>query len=130
QFGRGVPLDKAKAAEWTGRAANAGLADAELEYAVMLFKGEGVPVDEARAAELFRLAAEQGNPVAQNRLARLYANGVAVKADPVEAAKWHLLARSAGVSDFALDIALSKLTPEQRAKAEDAAARWRGGGLE
>jgi uncharacterized protein len=121
-----VPIDKKKAAEWTGRAADAGLADAQVEYAVMLFKGQGVAVDEARAAKLFRLAAEQGNAVAQNRLARLYANGVAVKADPVQAAKWHLLARGAGVSDFSLDIVLSKLTPQERAKAEEAAENWQG----
>ena len=92
----------------------------------MLFKGQGVAVDEKKAAKLFRLAAEQGNAVAQNRLARLYANGVVVKADPVEAAKWHLLAREAGVSDFSLDIVLSKLTKEERAKAEKEADDWRG----
>ena len=63
--------------------------------------------------------------MAQNRLARLYANGVAVKADPVQAAKWHLLAREAGVSDFTLDMFLAKLTPEQRAAANKAAADWR-----
>jgi TPR repeat protein len=62
-------------------------------------------------------------------LARLYANGVAVKADPVQAAKWHLLARAGGVSDFALDIVLSKLTPEQRAEAETAAEAWQNGRL-
>ena len=58
-------------------------------------------------------------------MARLYANGVGVKADPVQAAKWHLLARSAGVSDFALDIALSKLTKAQRVEADKAAEDWR-----
>jgi TPR repeat protein len=105
------------------------LAEAEVEYGVMLFKGEGVPVDEARAAKLFRLSAEQGNPVAQNRLARLYANGVVVKADPVQAAKWHLLARTAGVSDFSLDILLAKLTKDERAKAESEADDWRMGRL-
>jgi TPR repeat protein len=119
----------AKAAEWTGRAAEAGLAEAQVEYGVMLFKGEGVAVDEARAAKLFRLSAEQGNPVAQNRLARLYANGVVVKADPVQAAKWHLLARTGGVSDFSLDILLAKLTKDERAKAESEADDWRMGRL-
>lgn len=91
----------------------------------MLFKGQGVTVDEKRGAKLFRLAAEQGNAIAQNRLARLYANGVVVKADAVEAAKWHLLARQAGVSDFSLDILLSKLTKEERAKADKGAEDWR-----
>jgi TPR repeat protein len=95
----------------------------------MLFKGQGVAVDQAKAAKLFRLAAEQGNPVAQNRLARLYANGVVVKADPVRAAKWHLLARAAGVSDFSLDIVLSKLSEKERAEAEKAAEEWRSGKL-
>ena len=110
QFGRGVSPDKKKAAEWTGRAADAGLADAQVEYGIMLFKGQGVAVDERARRQALPASAEQGNAVAQNRLARLYANGVAV-ADPVQAAKWHLLARGAGVSDFSLDIVLSKLTP-------------------
>ncbi len=95
----------------------------------MLFKGQGVAVDEARAAKLFRLAAEQGNPVAQNRLARLYANGIVVDPDPVQAAKWHLLARDAGVSDFSLDILLSKLTKEERIEAERAVDAWESGRL-
>jgi hypothetical protein len=129
QFGRGVPIDKTKAAEWTGRAADGGLPEAQVEYGVMLFKGQGIAVDEKRAAKLFRQAAEQGNAVAQNRLARLYANGMVVKADPVQAAKWHLLARNAGVSDFSLDIVLSKLSKEERAAAEKAAEEWRNGKL-
>ena len=53
-----------------------------------------------------------------------------MKADPVQAAKWHLLAREAGVSDFSLDIVLSKLTKEERAKAEKAAEDWREEALE
>src|SRR4029078_11023819 len=86
QFGRGVTKDRAKAAEWTGKAAESGIPQARVEYGVMLFKGEGVAMDEKRAARMFRMAAERGNPVAQNRLARLYANGVAVRpAGPVHA---------------------------------------------
>ena len=49
-----------KAAEWTGKAAEAGVPEAQAEYGVMLFKGEGVAVDEQRAAKMFRLSAEQG----------------------------------------------------------------------
>jgi hypothetical protein len=62
--------------------------------------------------------------VAQNRLARVYAYGAGVKEDPLEATMWHLLARSAGVSDFKLDLYITKLTPEQRIKAEKAAEAW------
>ncbi|MEM9591929.1 MAG: tetratricopeptide repeat protein, partial [Pseudomonadota bacterium] len=118
QFGRGLPLDEKKAAEWTSKAADAGLSAAQVEYATMLFKGQGVEPDQQQAAKLFSLAAQKGNPVAQNRLARLYANGIVFPLDLTEAAKWHLIARDAGVSDFRLDVLLTKLTPEQRAAAD------------
>jgi hypothetical protein len=42
----------------------------------------------------------------------------------VVATKWHLLARSAGLSDFRLDLYITKLTPEERTKAEKAADAW------
>ena len=127
QFGRGVPIDKAKAAEWTGKAADGGLPAAQVEYATMLFKGRGVEKDEEKGAKLFYLAAEKGNPVAQNRVARLHANGLVFELDLVQAAKWHLLAREAGVSDFSLDIVLTKLTPEQRVAAERLVDAYEGG---
>jgi hypothetical protein len=41
------------------------------------------------------------------------------------AAKWHLIARTAGASDLELDVLISKLTPEQRDKAEAEAQAWR-----
>ena len=75
--------------------------------------------------KLFKTAAEKGNPVAQNRLARVYANGIGgVEESPVEATKWHLLARAAGVSDFWLDVYITRLTPEQRTEAEKDAENW------
>src|SRR4029078_1316791 len=109
------------------KAAEAGLPEAEVEYGVMLFKGEGIAVDEQRAPKFSRRSAEAANRVGQNRLARLYANGVVVEADPVQAAKWHLLAREAGVSDFDLYLALAKLSKDERAAAERAADNWREG---
>ena len=51
------------------------------------------------------------------------------EANPTQAAKWHLLARQAGVSDFSLDIMLSKLTKEQRVAAERAVDGWSSGRL-
>jgi hypothetical protein len=42
----------------------------------------------------------------------------------VNAAKWHLLAREAGASDFWLDLYITRLTPEQRKEAEQAAQDW------
>lgn len=107
------------------RSATLGHASAQLEYAIKQFNGKGVAKDEAAAIKLFRAAAEKGNPVAQNRLAHIYANGATnFPENPVEATKWHLLARDAGASDFVLDVYITRLTPEQRAKAESAAEKW------
>ena len=110
-------------------AARKGNADAQIEYAILLFKGRGVAKDQARAAEFMRSSAIKGNPVAQNRLARLYAYGVAVKQDLVLAATWHLISRAAGIGDMRLDILLSQLTKTQRLTAEKAAENWKTGDL-
>ena len=105
----------------TKRAADGGLTAAQVDYAVMLFKGRGVAKDEAAAAGLFSQAAQKGNPIAQNRFARLLAHGIGVKQDLRAAAQWHLLARAAGVSDFWLDLQLAKLSEAERLAAERAA---------
>jgi uncharacterized protein len=44
-----------------------------------------------------------------------------VPLNPVEAAKWNLIARGGGKSDPELDQMLEKLTPEERAQAEEQA---------
>ena len=49
--------------------------------------------------------------------------------DAIQAAKWHLIARQAGVSDFTLDIMLSRLAPEQRVEAERLVDGWEAGRL-
>jgi TPR repeat protein len=120
-----VPKDDAKAAALLARAADAGHADAQVEYAVMLANGKGVKKDEKAAVKLLRIAAERGNPVAQNRLARAYSAGVGVAADQIEACKWHLLARAAGESDLRLDLLVMSLKPVERQKAESLARDWR-----
>jgi len=124
--GTGVdPPNAFEAAKWIGKAAAAGHTDAQVEYAVMLFRGHGVPPDQKHGAQLFRAAAERGLAVAQNRLARCYANGAGVEKDLVEAAKWHLIAKAAGEADDNLDKLLAKLSKVDRAKAEKAADTWR-----
>ena len=114
-----------EAAKWFGKAANAGFGEAEVEYAVVLFKGHGVPVDEKRGAALFSSAAHKGFAVAQNRLARCFAYGRGVKQDAFEAAKWHLIAKASGLEDDVLEALLKKLPQKDRVKAAQAAAEWR-----
>ncbi len=124
--GTGVdPPNAFEAAKWIGKAAAAGHTDAQVEYAVLLFRGHGVPPDQKHGAQLFRAAAEKGVVIAQTRLARCYANGAGVDKDPVQAAKWHLVAKAAGGEDESLDKLVAKLSKADRTKAEKAAEEWR-----
>src|SRR5215471_13157768 len=124
--GTGVdPPNAFEAAKWIGKAAAAGHTDAQVEYAVLLFRGHGVPPDQKLGAQLFRAAAEKGVTIAQIRLARCYANGAGVDKDLVQAAKWHLIAKAGGGEDESLDKLLAKLSKADRAKAEKVAEEWR-----
>lgn len=120
--GRGLPQSDATAAQWMAKAAAAGHAAGEVEYAIMLFNGTGVARDEAAAAQLFLRAAGQGNPIAQNRIARLYEAGRGVGKDTIEAAAWHLAARAQGLGDPQLDELFARLNPEQQGRAAALAA--------
>jgi TPR repeat protein len=63
--GRGVKVDKAKAAQLWGQAAEQGHAEAQFHLGGCHALGEGVKVDKEKAAQLFRQAAEQGLAEAQ-----------------------------------------------------------------
>ena len=124
--GTGVdPPNAFEAAKWIGKAAVAGHTEAQVEYAVLLFRGHGVPPDQKHGAQLFRAAAEKGVPIAQNRLARCYANGAGVEKNLVEAAKWYLISKTAGGADDNLDKLVAKLSKADLVKAEKAADEWR-----
>jgi TPR repeat protein len=120
--GRGMAPSETAAAQWMGKAAQAGNLPATVEYAIMLFNGSGVASDEVAAGKLFIRAAQRGNPIAQNRLARLYQSGRGVPPDSIEAAAWHLAARAQGVEDPALDQLFERLNPEQQGRAARLAA--------
>ncbi|MGH1351750.1 MAG: SEL1-like repeat protein [Methyloligellaceae bacterium] len=72
------------------------------------------------AAKYLHAAAIKGNPVAQNRLARFYLYGFGVGRNVVQASKWHLIARDNGVSDAKLDIALNRLSKDERSEVDQA----------
>jgi TPR repeat protein len=100
--------------------------DAEVEYAIALFNGTGTPKNEAAAVALLRKAAQQNSPIAQNRLAHVLVTGQGAPMDKIEGLKWHTIAKTAGKGDLFLDEAYAQLSPEDRAKVEDAARRWLG----
>ncbi len=128
--GTGTEPNAFEAAKWFARAANRGHGEAEVEFASILLKKHDLSPEEAakiqkRGFALLQSAASKGMPVALNRLARCYANGVGVAADQLEAAKWHIIAKSVGVEDEALDKLVAKLSRADKAKAEKAAGEWR-----
>ena len=100
--------------------------DAEVEYAIALYNGTGTPRNLPAAVALLRKAAKQGNPIAQNRLAWVLFYGSGTPMDKVEALKWHLIAKTAGKGDIPLDEKFATLSPEERAKGEQAAKLWLG----
>ncbi len=133
--GTGTDPNAFEAARWVEKAAKAGHAEAEIEYAVILFKVDAPPENpnskeiqlqaEKRGAALFRSAADKGYPVAQNRLARCYSQGKGVEKSSIESAKWHLIAKAGGVEDEVLEDLYKKLAKPDKLKAEKAADDWR-----
>jgi TPR repeat protein len=123
--GTGTDPNAFEAAKWIGKAAAGGHVEAQLDYALILFRGHGVPADPKGGARFFRLAAEKGVATAQNRLARCYTHGAGVHQDLIEAAKWNYIARAGGIEDEALDKLLAKLSSADKAKARAAAQQWR-----
>ncbi len=125
--GTGVPKDVDKSVRLLQAAAMAGNTDAEVEYAIALFNGTGTPQNKPAAVTLLRKAAKEGSPIAQNRLAWVLINGNGAPVDKIEGLKWHMIAKTSGKGDPMLDETLSELSPQDRAKAEAAAAKWLGG---
>lgn len=73
--GRGVVIDKTRAATLYRRAAEAGQKHAQWRLGVMLDKGEGVPSDPAQAVAWFRKSAAQGFTNAYVSLGVMYSTG-------------------------------------------------------
>jgi TPR repeat protein len=66
--GQGRTADPEKAFGWFQRAAEQGMAEAQVTLGDALQSGAGVSKDFAAAEEWYKKAAEQGNEAAQSRL--------------------------------------------------------------
>lgn len=91
----GVPVDAAKAAEWTQKAAAQGYADAQLSLGHKYHYGGGVPKDDAKSQEWYQKAkeqylkaSEQGDSNASHRLMVIYSEGWGVPKDKAKAKEW------------------------------------------
>ena len=89
----------AGARKWWGKAAQAGMARAQIQLAMLYRDGDGGPEDKAEAARWFRKAAEQGDVGAQNEMGVLYWGGEGVDKDRVKAGTWFERAAKAGSED-------------------------------
>lgn len=121
-----VAVDKTEARAWMKRAAEGGVPDAMNEYGYMFYNGEGGAQDRPAAAQWFRKAAERGVVDGQYNLAQLYQSGKGVPLNPSEAYKWMKIAANNGADGakaYAADLG-SQLSDEQRARADDAVARF------
>ncbi|MBD9677476.1 sel1 repeat family protein [Pseudomonas sp. PDM18] len=89
----------AGARKWWGKAAEAGMARAQVQLAMLYRDGDGGPEDKAEAARWFARAAEQGDAGAQNEMGVLYWGGEGVDKDRVKAGTWFERAAKAGSED-------------------------------
>ena len=100
---------------------------AQFYIGVAYTSGVGVKKDPQRAHEWIRKAAETGVASAQSNLGLMYLRGDGIPADAVEAQKWFLIAKAGDseIAGYLSQLNGADLTPEQRTRAETAAAQWR-----
>lgn len=105
--GLGVPKNPQEAAKWYGEAAENGVADGELQYALILLEGRHAPKDRERARKLLRSAADKGGALAQFNYAQLLMES-SRPADIAEAIANYERAAARGLADaqYAMGIAL------------------------
>ena len=121
-----IEVNKTEARAWIKRAAEGGVPDAMNQYGYMFYNGDGGAQDRSTAALWFRKAAERGVVDGQFNLAQLYQTGKGVPLNPSEAYKWMKIAANNGADGakaYAADLG-SQLSDEQRARADDAVARF------
>ena len=97
-YGKGVPQDYTKAAEWYRKAAERGFVKAQDALGDMYYYGWDIPQDYAEAIKWYRKAAEQAYADAQLTLGYMYKDGLGVPKDYTKAAKWYRKAAEQGCS--------------------------------
>ena len=122
--GSGVVKDDAEAVKWFRKAAEQGLADAQLNLGNKYFDGNGVAKDEAEAVKWFRKAAEQGLAEAQFNLALKFDVGSGVTKDEREAVKWYRKAAEQGLAEAQVNLGTLFWLGNGVVKDESEAYKW------
>ncbi|RJP93420.1 MAG: hypothetical protein C4518_06495 [Desulfobacteraceae bacterium] len=123
-LGQGVPKDYKQAFHWYTESAEKGNPDAQFMLGLSYFTGRGVPKDYKQAVHWFTEVAEKGNADAQFMLGTMYDEGKGVPQNYTYSYVWFNLAASQG-DEKAIqfrDQAISLLSPQQLAQAQDLAA--------
>ena len=123
-YGKGVILSKAKAADWYLKAAEQGHADAQNNLGHLYEIGAGVEKNYQKAAEWYLKAAEQGQADAQNNLGDLYKRGVGVKQNFTEATEWYRKAANQGNAKAQYNLGVSYEKGLGVEKNQEKAAEW------
>jgi TPR repeat protein len=130
--GQGVERNAEEGLRWLRLAADAGVAEAQLQLAIRYERGLGLAQSDGDAAEWYQRAADQGLAGAQLFLGMLYRDGRGVPADLIAAHKWLNLATAAlppgQVRNSAAqlrDAVTQRLTPAQVTEAQRLAREWR-----
>ena len=125
-----------EAARWFQRAGDQGIALAQFSLGMMYYEGKGVSQNYLEAARWLQRAANQGFGPAQAVVGAMYARAQGVPQDYVQAYMWLNLAAvgetygaemreiDAAVAETR-DIVAARLSPAQRAQAEEMARNWR-----
>lgn len=104
-FTYGTFKDKARAAYWMRKAAQADMADAQYLVGRLYAEGTGVARSFPAAAAWFTKASGQGHAEAAYALAHLYRHGKGVPRDSAAASRWNFIAAKRGHHNAIYDIA-------------------------
>jgi TPR repeat protein len=97
--GLGVPRDLEQAADWYMKAAGQGVPEAQLQYALILLKGDPDEETKAEALELMKSAADAGNGHAEFNYAQLLVNGRPGSQNLKDAYRYFQRAAEKGIAD-------------------------------
>ena len=97
--GEGTPKNDAEAVKWYRKAAEQGLAQAQVELAICCQRGQGTAKNAQEGVKWLKKAAVQSDAEAQFRLGVCYYNGAGVGQNLSEALRWMRLAVQNGSGD-------------------------------
>lgn len=122
--GRGVTVDKARAAEWYLRAADSGDSLAMRNLADMCREGTGVPQDYEKALTWYRKGASLGDATCLFYVGWLYDNGWGITQDYKQAMTWYLKAAEQADSSAMRNVGVLYELGQGVPKDEVEASRW------